>query len=115
MKIQNIKETAVRILMITLLLVMLSLLISYASGNSALSLKDVLFWVGTVPIAFISITILGGISSRGRRKYRDAATPSGQSPEQRLLPGRSTVAKRRTSAIAWVIAGLLVWLASYVI
>ncbi len=113
--LQQINTFAVRILMLTLLLVMLSLLISYASGNSALFLKDVLFWVGTVPIAFFSITILGGISSRGKRKYRDAATSSGQSPEQRLLPGRSTVAKRMTSGLAWVIAGLLVWLVSYVI
>ena len=101
--------------MLTLLLVMLSLLISYAAGDSALSLKDILFWIGAFPIAFFSITSLGGISGRRGRKDQSTQAISNQSPEQRLRPGRSAATKPMTSGFAWVIAGLLVWLVSYVI
>ncbi len=101
--------------MLTLLLVMLSLLISYAAGESALSLKDILFWVGAFPIALFSITILGGISSRGERNDQSTEVTSHQAPQQRLIPGRSTAAKQTSSGLAWIIAGLFVWLVSYVI
>ncbi len=112
---QRINKYAVRILMLSLLLVMLSLLISYATGDSALSLKDVLFWVATVPIAFFSITILGGISGLGWRTDKSTEATSSQSPKQKLPPGSGAAAKPMKSDISWIIAGLLVWLVSYVI
>ena len=115
MKIQQIKETAVRILMITLFLVMLSLLISYIMRDSGLSLRDVLFWVGSVPIAFFSVSIFAPLSGRGWRKHESRGTPSNQSPEQRGSGKSSYTAKPISSGIAWFSAGLLVWLVSYVI
>lgn len=115
MKIQHIKETAVRVLMITLFLVMLSLLISYIMRDSRLSLKDVLFWVGSVPIAIFSVRMFAPLSGRGWRNYKGTEDILDQSPEQQLLPESSAAAKRTSSGLAWVTAGLLVWLVSYVI
>ena len=114
MKIQDIKKSAVRTLVITLFLVMLSLLISYIMQDSPLSLKDVLFWVGSVPIAFVSASIFAPLSGRRRHKHKPPGTPPNQSPEQRGAAKSSAAAKPISSRIAWLSAGLLVWLVSYV-
>ena len=75
MKIQHIRKLAVRTLVITLFLVMLSLLISYIMQDSPLSLKDALFWVGSVPIAFVSVSIFAPLSGRRRHKHKPRGHP----------------------------------------
>ena len=101
--------------MTTLLLVMLSLLISYATRNSALSLKDILFWVGAAPIAIFSIFIFGILSGRGARVMKSIEDTSGQPVELRPPMKRCAASDQTSSGLAWVLAGLLVWLFSYVI
>lgn len=110
---QHLKKSAIRILMITLLLVMLSLLISYAMRNSALSLKDILFWVGTAPIALFSILIFGTISGKTARSGKNSEPISARSADQQLPMKNSSALKRASSGLPWVIAGLLVWLLGY--
>lgn len=115
MMLQQIKNYAVRILMLTLLLIMLSLLISYIMKESGLTLQDTLFWVGAVPIALFSIGIFGNFSSRGDPEYQLSKTVLKQSPNQRSSHETDDVSKRTSSHLTWVIAGLLVWLVSYFI
>lgn len=113
--LQQIKNYAVRILMLTLLLIMLSLLISYMMKESGLTLQDTLFWVGAVPIALFSIAIFGNFSNRGDPGYQLSKTVLKQSPNQRSIHDTADVSKRTSSNLTWVIAGLLVWLVSYFI
>jgi len=113
--LQQIKNYAVRILMLTLLLIMLSLLISYIMRESALTLRDTLFWVGAVPIALFSIGIFGNFSSRGDPEYQLSKTVLKQSSNQRSIHETDDVSKRTSSNLIWVIAGLLVWVVSYFI
>lgn len=115
MMLQQIKNFAVRILMLTLLLIMLSLLISYIMKESALTLQDTLFWVGAVPIALFSIGIFGNFSSRGDPEYQLSKTVLKQSPNQRSINETDDVSKQTSSNLTWFIAGLLVWLVSYFI
>jgi len=113
--LQQIKNYAVRILMLTLLLIMLSLLISYIMKESGLTLQDTLFWVGAVPIALFSIGIFGNFSSRGDPEYQLSKTVLKQSPNQRSIHETDDVSKQTSSNFTWVIVGLLVWLISYFI
>jgi hypothetical protein len=111
--IQQLKHYAVRLLMKTLLLIMLSLLIWYLMRDTALSLQDTLFWVGAVPIAFFSIGIFGSFHGRGDPKYQLSKTVLSQSPNQRSVQESQDRSKRTSSSLTWVIGGLLVWLLSY--
>jgi len=101
--------------MLTLLLIMLSLLISYMMRDSVLTLRDTLFWVGAVPIALFSIGIFGNFSSRGDPEYQLSKTVLEQSSNQRSIHETDDVSKRTSSNLIWVIAGLLVWVVSYFI
>ena len=111
--IQQLKHYAVRILLITLLLIMLSLLIQYVMRDSSLSLQDTLFWVGAVPIAFFSIGIFGNFHGRGDPEYQLSKTVLKQSPNQRSVQETDDASKHTSSGLIWVLGGLLVWLCSY--
>ncbi len=111
--IQQLKHYAVRLLMKTLLLIMLSLLIWYVMRDTALSLQDTLFWVGAVPIAFFSIGIFGNFHGRGDPEYQLSKTVLSQSSNQKAVQESQDTAKRTSSSLTWVIAGLFVWLLSY--
>ena len=111
--IQQLKHYAVRILMITLMLIMLSLLIWYLMRDTALSLQDTLFWVGAVPIAIFSIGIFGNFHSRGDPGYQFSKTVLKQSSNQRSVQETEDTSKRTSSSLTWFIGGLLVWLFSY--
>lgn len=113
--IQQIRNFAVRVVLITLLLIMLSLLISYLMRESALSLQDTLFWVGAVPIALFSIGIFGNFSGRGNPGYQYSRTVMKESSNQRSVQETDDLSKRMSSNLAWVLGGLLVWLFSYFI
>jgi len=111
--IQQMRNFAVRVVMITLLLIMLGLLISYLMRDSALSLQDILFWVGAAPIAFFSVGIFGSFRGRGDQGYQLSSTVMKQSANQRSVQETNDGSKRTSSNIAWVLGGLLVWLVSY--
>lgn len=93
------------ILYATVFLLVSGFVILYFIKDSAVALKDILFWVGVVPIAFFSIGTFGTFFGKDRNR------------NQLNRPERNQKANDRQTktgfGLTWICAGLLVWLISY--
>jgi len=95
---------------LSLVLLTVGMVIWYFAKESGTSLQDILFWIGAVPIALLSIRLFGGFIGRGHLSYQLSRTVSGQSSNQRALQDASEIKFMVRSELNWFIAGLLIWL-----
>ena len=95
---------------LSLVLLTVGLVIWYFAKESGTSLQDILFWIGAVPIALLSIRLFGGFIGRGHLSYQLSRTVSGPSSNQRALQDASEIKFMVRSELNWFIAGLLIWL-----
>ncbi len=96
-------------------LLIVGLIIWYFMKESQTTLQDILFWVGTVPIALFSVGIFGDAFGKGDVSYQLSRSVSSQSSNQRAIQDKSDMAIRVKSGLNWIPAGLLLWLVSYFI
>ncbi len=97
----------------SIVLIGIGLIIWYFNKESEMSLRDILFWVGAIPIAIFSMGLIGN--------YVGALNPSSrfdrplieQSLKDRAQHGESDFKSRVASGLDWIIAGILVWAVSY--
>jgi hypothetical protein len=74
--------------------------------DSQTSLKEILFWVGAVPIAVFSVGLFGNFSVRGDASYQLSRSLSDQPSTQRAGLDLASMTK---SGLNRIIAGLLLW------
>lgn len=111
--LQKLKNTGIRIIMVTLLLFVLGVALWYIIGESVLSLQDILFWVGAAPIAFFSIGMFGTFSGRGDPEYQLSKTVLKLSPNKRSEQDNKDQSEQTSFGLVGFVAGLLIWLISY--
>jgi len=97
----------------SLVLLGLGLTIWYFKRESETSLKDVLFWIGAVPIALFSIGQIGNFSGRGDFSIQFSRSASNQSLNERALHDVSDMKSIVLSGMNWFMAGLFVLLICY--
>jgi len=100
------------ILLPLIALLVVGLAIWTCKQDSQLALADVLFWVGTVPIALCSFGIFGSFSGRGNAAYQLGRSVSSQSSSQRARGDLTSMTK---SGVNWILAGLLLWIISLLV
>ncbi len=101
------------ILYATVFLLVVGLVILYFSKDSGVALKDILFWVGVVPVALFSIGAFGGILgiNKGSDNLNRPISDRGAKRDSRRYANEQ---KQRTNyPLTWMSAGLLVWLIAY--
>lgn len=96
-----------------LILVLLGAVIWIFMKNSNISLQDILFYVGAVPIALFSIGVLGDSFGRGSPSYQLSRSVSEQTANKRALQDVDDVKSRVKSGLNWIVAGFIVWGVSY--
>jgi hypothetical protein len=101
--------------LLSFVLLILSLIIWFFMKESETSLKNILFWVGAVPIGLFSIVIIGDFSIRGDLSYQLSRSVSNQSSNQRALLDVNDIKSKVKSGLNWIIAGLIIWLLGYFI
>ena len=113
-----IKKTLINLIAVLILsaaLFIVGLVIWYFMKGSGTSLKDVLFCVGAVPIAFFALKLMGGYAGRGDFSYQFSRTVSNESSTQRVLQDVSDIKSRFTSGLNWFAAGLVILLFVYLV
>ncbi len=100
---------------LSVVLCIVGLVIWFFMKGSETSLKDVLFCVGAVPMAFFAIKLMGGYAGRGDFSYQFSRTVSNQSSTQRVLQDASDIKSRLTSGLNWFLAGLIIMLFVYLV
>ncbi len=101
--------------LLSFVLLTLALIIWFFMKESATSLKNILFWVGAVPIGLFSIGLIGDFSVRGDLSYQLSRSVSNQSSNQRFLLDVNDIKSKVKSGLNWIIAGLIIWLLGYFI
>ncbi len=92
------------ILYATFFLLVSGFVILYFINDPAVALKDILFWIGVIPIAFFSIGTFGHFFGRGRSSSQLSRPSNQKVNDQQAKTGLS---------LTWIGAGMLVWLISY--
>jgi hypothetical protein len=101
------------VLYATVFLLVSGFVILYFIKDSAVALKDILFWVGVVPIAFFSIGTFGNFFGKKNSSYQLSRPVSDQSAKQRPDQDARDQQSKTRFGLTWISAGLLVWLISY--
>ena len=100
------------ILYATVFLLVVGLVILFFIKDSGIALKDILFWVAVVPIAFFSIVTFGNFF--GKTKSSDELNGSVSDRGAKKRSDQDAGNQQRTGfGITWIGAGLLVWLIAY--
>lgn len=111
--INKIFQNLIAAFILSLALLTVGLAIWYFMKESETSLQDILFYVGAVPIVLFSLGQLGEFFGRGDHTYQLSRSVSNQSSNQRAVQDVRDIKSRVKSGLNWIIAGLLVWLFSY--
>ena len=108
----KILQNIITAIILSLALFIVGFAIWYFMKESEISLQDILFYVGAVPIVIFSMGQLGIFFRRGDSSYQLSRSVSNQSPSQRAVQDVRDIKSWVKSGLNWVIAGLLVWLYS---
>lgn len=110
---KRLQKSALSVLLSTLFLLGTGVVIWLFIQNSGSTLQDILFYVGAAPIALFSVGMFGDFFGRGTQSYQLSRSVSRHSPNQRAQKDVEDNENKVASGIIWIIAGLLVWIISY--
>lgn len=113
--IKKILQNLMAVLILSVALFIVGLVIWFFMKRSGTSLKDVLFCIGAVPMAFFAIKLMGGYVGRGDFSYQFSRTVSNESSTQRVLQDAGHIKSRLTSGLNWFLAGLIILLSVYLV
>ena len=111
----KILQNIITAIILSLALFIVGFAIWYFMKESEISLQDILFYVGAVPIVIFSIGQLGIFFRRGDSSYQLSRSVSQESSNQRTVQEHHDREERVRSELKWVAAGLLIWLMSYLL
>jgi hypothetical protein len=112
MLIKSLKALLAAILSASALL-LLAVAVWWFKRGAGVTLQDILFWVGALPIAFFTLGAMGRFAVRGDLTYQMSRSVSDATPEQRARAVADDLKFFGTSWLNWILAGLLLWLGSY--
>ena len=100
-------------LVLSLVLLAVSVVIWFFMKDRGTLLQDILFCVGALPVAMFSISVFGQFFGRGDHAYQLSSSASDRSPNQRAQQDIRDLKSSFKSAMAWVLAGLVILLICY--
>lgn len=83
--------------------------------GSGVSFQDTLFWVGALPIAVFTMGSIGRFAGRGDVSCQMSRSVSDATPDQQAGVLIDELKFYGKSSLNWILAGLLLWLGSYLI
>lgn len=98
---------------ISVVLIGIGLIIWYFNKESKLSLQNILFWVGAIPIALFSMGLIGNYTGALNPSSRFDRLLIEQSLKDRAQHDKLDFKSRIDSGLIWIISGILVWSVSY--
>ena len=93
----------------------IGLIIWFFNKESKMSLQNILFWIGAIPIAIFSVGLIGNYTGALNPSSRFDRPLIEQSLKDRTQHGKMDFKARAASGLNWIIAGILIWVVSYMV